>query len=264
MKDYSAKFRLDGRVALVAGAAGLIGREVCKLLAAGGADVWMLDVDRLRGNALEKEIRLSGFMATFRYFDITQLKSLETSLKKIVKSCGRIDVWVNSAYPRTKNWVTDVENLKLESLRKNVDLHFNSCLWASRAVSLLMKKQKRSGSIINFGSIYGVQGNDFSVYEGTDLKSPLAYAAIKGGIINATRYLASYFGKYNIRVNTVCPGGVFDNQNKKFVQNYERKVPLKRMACAEEIAASVLFLASEASSYVTGSTLMVDGGWTIV
>jgi NAD(P)-dependent dehydrogenase (short-subunit alcohol dehydrogenase family) len=93
---------------------------------------------------------------------------------------------------------------------------------------------------------------------------PMAYAAIKGGIVNVTRNLASYFGKSGIRLNTICPGGVFDGQNKKFVKNYEQKVPLKRMANVEEIASVVLFLASDAASYMTGATVMVDGGWTIV
>ncbi len=92
----------------------------------------------------------------------------------------------------------------------------------------------------------------------------MTYSAIKGGIINLTRYLASYFGKYNIRVNNICPGGIFDNQDKDFVKNYSKKTPLKRMGQPEEIAPAVLFLASEASSYVTGITLMVDGGWTAI
>ena len=96
------------------------------------------------------------------------------------------------------------------------------------------------------------------------MTGPMAYSAIKGGIVNLTRYLASYFGPYGIRVNNVCPGGIFDNQDKKFVFNYQRKVPLGRMGRPEEIASVVLFLASDASSYVNGATIVSDGGWTIV
>ena len=128
----------------------------------------------------------------------------------------------------------------------------------------MSKEKEIKGSIINLGSIYGIQGNDFTIYEKTDITSPAAYSAIKGGIINFTRYLASYFGRDGIRVNSVCPGGIFDSQNKIFVKNYEHKVPLKRMGKPEDVASTVLFLASDASSYITGATIMVDGGWTIV
>ena len=127
-----------------------------------------------------------------------------------------------------------------------------------------MRKEKVKGSIVNFGSIYGIQANDFSIYRGTPMKSPMTYAAIKAGIINGSRYLASYYGKSHIRVNSICPGGVFDHQDRRFVKNYERKVPLGRMANSVDMACAVLFLASEASAYITGTTLMVDGGWTIV
>ena len=127
-----------------------------------------------------------------------------------------------------------------------------------------MEKKKIRGSIINLGSIYGIQANDFTIYEGTNMGASMEYAAIKGGIINGTRYLASFFGKYGIRVNTICPGGIFDYQNKIFVKNYNHKVPLRRMGNPEDVATSALFLLSDASSYITGVTLMVDGGWTIV
>ena len=126
-----------------------------------------------------------------------------------------------------------------------------------------MKIQK-SGSIINITSIYGVVAADFTVYEGTGGTSPAAYSAIKGGLINFTRYLASYFGKYNIRVNCVSPGGIFDKQNSVFVKNYQNKVPMKRMGNPEDIAPSVTFLLSEDSKYITGQNLIIDGGWTSI
>ena len=125
-------------------------------------------------------------------------------------------------------------------------------------------KEQQSGSIINLGSIYGVLGSDFTIYDGTKMTMPMAYSAIKGGIVNLTRYLASYFGKHNVRVNNICPGGIFDSQEPIFVRNYEHRVPLKRMGRPEEIASAVLFLASDAASYITGATIMVDGGWTAI
>jgi NAD(P)-dependent dehydrogenase (short-subunit alcohol dehydrogenase family) len=125
-------------------------------------------------------------------------------------------------------------------------------------------KNNLSGSIINIASIYGVQAPDFGVYENTNMTSPAAYSAIKGGIINLTRYLASYFGEYGIRVNSVSPGGIFDNQNKTFVDNYIKKVPLKRMGKPDDISPAIVFLISDQSRYITGQNMIIDGGLTIV
>lgn len=264
MMNYLQKFSLKGKVAFVTGGAGLIGAEAAKALASVGAHAVILDIDKKKGKKVESEISRCGYRASFEYFDITNLRGMESKVKALVKKYKRLDVWVNSAYPRTKDWALDAERLNINSLRQNVDMQLNAHVWSSRVVALAMKRLKTKGSIINFGSIYGVQGNDFTIYEKTGITSPMAYAAIKGGIVNLTRYLAAYFGPGGIRVNTVCPGGVFDKQNKRFVKNYSHKVPLKRMANTEEIASVVVFLACEASSYITGSTVMVDGGWTIV
>lgn len=264
MTRYLAKFSLKGKTAFVVGGAGLIGSEISKALSEGGAHAVILDTHRERGRRLQAAIRKEGFEACYEYFDVTKHQRTEGLLTRLMKRHGPMDVWVNASYPRTKDWSRGIEDLQVESLRKNVDMHLNSYLWTSRIVALRMKEFRRKGSIIHFGSIYGLQGNDFTVYEGTRMKSPMAYAAIKAGILNGTRYLASYFGKYGIRVNSVCPGGVFDHQPARFVRNYEKKVPLKRMASPEEIAAVVLFLASDAASYITGATISVDGGWTVV
>ena len=125
-------------------------------------------------------------------------------------------------------------------------------------------KSNQSGSIVNIASIYGVVGNDFTLYEEYGGTSPAAYSAIKGGIINFTSYLASYFGKYNIRINCVSPGGIFDNQNPVFIKNYEHKVPLRRMGKPDDIAPAVSFLLSDEARYITGHNLIVDGGWTCI
>ena len=126
-----------------------------------------------------------------------------------------------------------------------------------------MAKQK-SGSIINMTSIYGVVGPDFSVYSGTSMTMPAAYSAIKGALVNFTRYLASYFGPEQIRINAVSPGGIFDNQNEIFVDNYCNKVPMRRLGTPEDIAPTVAFLLSEDSKYITGQNIIIDGGWTSI
>ncbi len=262
MINYLDLFSLGSKVAYVTGGSGSIGSEVSKAFASAGAKTIIIDIDEGKGRKLENEINKQGFTAFFEKIDTADLENIDDCLEKLIKKYKGLDVWVNSAYPRTKDWGNKVENLNINSWRKNVDMHMNSYIWISRKVCLMMKN-RGGGSLINLGSIYGVQGNDFSVYEGTDMTSPMPYAAIKGGIINSTRYLASYFGKYNVRVNSVCPGGIFNNQDPKFVKNYSKKTPLKRMGYPKEIASVVLFIASDASSYITGETLMIDGGWTI-
>jgi len=263
MSNYLELFSLKEKVAYVNGGAGLIGSEICRALASAGAKTIIIDIDEDKSEALASEINDLGFTAFFEKIDTTDLDNIENTLEKLTKKYERLDVWVNSSYPKTNDWGNKVEDLNINSWRENVDMQMNSYSWISRKVCLLMK-ERSGGSLINIASVYGLQGNDFSIYEGTDMTSPMAYSAIKGGIINLTRYLASYFGKYNIRVNNVCPGGVYNQQDPTFIKNYSKKTPLKRFAKPEEVASTVLFLSSDAASYITGANIMVDGGWTAV
>ena len=128
-----------------------------------------------------------------------------------------------------------------------------------------MKTKKKGGSIIQLSSIYGVVGQDLNVYKGTKMKESMTYALIKGGINNLTRQMASYYGRYKIRVNSLCPGGIEENNHhSKFLKNYKSRVPLKRLCNKNDVASAALFLSSDASSYITGTNIMVDGGWTCI
>jgi len=245
--------KLKNKIIIVTGGSGLIGLATLKHLIKEGAVVINADI-----KPHPKKIK-----AEFYKMDITKKSSIQKTIKKIIKTYGAIDGLVNNAYPRTKDWGNKFELVTDESWKANVDMQMNSVFTMSQLVLAEMTKQQK-GSIVNIASIYGVVGNDFTVYDGTDLTSPAAYAAIKGGIINFTRYLASYFGKDKIRVNTVSPGGVFNHQPEKFVKNYEHKVPLKRMAQPEDIAPAISFLLSDESSYITGHNLIVDGGWSAI
>ncbi|MFA4905582.1 MAG: SDR family oxidoreductase [Candidatus Margulisiibacteriota bacterium] len=262
MTKYLEKFSLKGKKAVITGAAGLIGREMVKALAQAGAQVIIADINDIQGKKITDKMKKEELRAEYINFDITDIANLSANINKLVIHLGGLDIWVNSAYPRTKDWGNKVEDITFESWRKNIDWHLNSYALCAKYAAEHMKRS--GGSIINFGSIYGVCGPDFNLYEGTDVTNPLGYAVIKGGVVNLSRYLASYFGKYNIRVNTICPGGVFNDQDKVFVEKYSKKTPLGRMAKPDEIAAVVLFLASEAASYVSGATIMVDGGWTAI
>lgn len=263
MTDYMKKFSLKNKVAVVCGL-GLIGNDISLAFAQAGAKLVVLDIDDNKGKIFEKECNKKGLDAKFIRFDITDIKNLSKGIKKIFYEEGQVHSWVNAAYPKTKDWGDMLEDVKPESWQKNVNMHMNSYCLITRDVAELMKEKRVRGSIINLSSIYGVVAPDFEVYSGTNMTSPAAYSAIKAGIINFSRYAASYYGKFGIRVNTVCPGGIFDNQNPKFVKNYEKKVPLRKMGKPGDVAGAALFLASDASSYITGTALMVDGGWTCI
>ncbi len=256
------KFRLDDRVIVITGGAGLIGKELCKGFSQADGEVIIADIDDDGGRKLEEEITDEGNKALYCRLDITSEESIDELIKLCERKHGRIDVWVNAAYPRTDDLNTKFEETPVTSWKKNVDMHLNSCFICCRKIAEYMKTRK-GGSVINFGSIYGVLSPKFFIYRDTGMSSAGVYSAIKGGIINFSRYLAAYYAPYGIRVNVVCPGGVFDNQNPLFVERYGRNTPLGRMAKAEEIAGPVMFLASDAASYITGHVLMVDGGWSI-
>jgi NAD(P)-dependent dehydrogenase (short-subunit alcohol dehydrogenase family) len=244
--------RLKDKIIFVSGALGLLGKELVKQIKKEGAVCISGDIN-CKTNLELGEIN----------FDITSEKSISETIALIYEKFGRLDGVVNTSYPRTKDWGNKLEDITTASWRENIDMQLNSVFILSREVLERMKKDKK-GVLINLSSIYGIVGPDFSVYEGTSLTMPAAYAAIKGGVVNFTKYLASYYGPYNLRVNAVSPGGIFDGQPERFVKNYEAKVPMRRMARAEEIAGPVCFLLSDESTYITGHNLVVDGGWTII
>jgi len=195
--------------------------------------------------------------------NITDDESVQTAVKSVLERHGTLDVVVNAAYPIDETYGTSPEDLDPEMWRHNVDMHLNGFYTVIKSAMDVMRAQG-SGSIINFGSTYGIQAPNFSVYEEADMaSSPAHYSASKGGVLNLTRYLASYLGTEGIRVNAVSPGGVFSDQDSQFVEAYEKRTPLGRMAEPEDIVGAVVFLASDAASYVTGHNLVVDGGWTI-
>lgn len=265
MRGYLEKFSLEGKTVYIAGGAGLLGTETSRALASAGAKAVILDVNRVKGEETARQIKEEGYDACYEYFDSRDLESVELQIDQFTTRHGSLDVWINVSYPKTKDWPRPLEGMTPDYLRENVDMHLNSYIWTSRAAAFKMKKLKVKGTIINFGSIYGVQANDLSVYEQTSAaKGEVIYSAVKAGIINLTRYIASYFGRDGIRANSICPGGIFDHQNEVFVRNYNKKVPLGRMGNPQDIASVVLFLASDAASYVSGANIVVDGGWTIV
>lgn len=253
---YKKLFSCEGKVALVTGGCGLIGSEAVRALMELGALVYIADTDGDRGDALADE---TGGL--FIAMDIASGDSIEKGMDEVLKEEGRVDILVNSAYPRTGDWGARFEDISCVSWEKNVNDHLGGYFLVCRKAAEVMKKQEK-GSIINLASIYGVVAPDFSIYEGTEMTMPAAYAAIKGGLISLTRYMATYYAPYHVRVNALSPGGVFGGQDRSFVNRYCERTPLSRMASPRDVAAAVIYLASDASSYITGQNLLVDGGWT--
>lgn len=256
-------FSLKGKRAVITGGLGLIGTEIAKGFLEAGSEIIILDINDKLGRKFVRELRTENKKFFFEHFDITNLDEIAKGIERLEQKFGAIDIWVNNAYPRTTDWGNKLEKVRIESWRKNIDMQLNSYCICSNEIAKRMA-QRCKGSIINISSIQGVVAPDFSIYEGTDMTSPAAYTAIKGGVLMYSKYLASYYGKYNVRVNVICPGGVFNNQPKEFLERYNKKTLLGRMAKPEEIAKPIVFLASDAASYITGAVLIVDGGWTTI
>lgn len=235
---------------IVTGGSGLLGSEFIKHLALKGFTPINFDV-----NNPEREGEL------FVECDVSNGKSVKESIDKVVADYGDIYGLVNNAYPRTTDWGIKFEDEPFESYAMNVELQMLSVIRFCQQVGAHMKS---GSSIVNIASIYGVVGNDPTLYEGTSVSPPAAYSAIKGGIINFSKFLAAQWGHKNIRVNAVSPGGIFNDQDEAFVRRYEKRVPLGRMGRSDDIAPLVSFLISKDAKYITGQNIIVDGGWTTI
>jgi len=268
MQNYNNKFSLKGKTCFVLGGSGLLGAEICHAFLDFGAKVICLDVDFER----VKHLSARGENFILEDFDCTKTESLEKKIISLVDLHSCPDVFINSSYPRTSDWPdSSFKELKLESLERNININLVSTSWISKIIAENMRIHSVHGSIIHLGSIYGMLGQNLNIYEGTDMKENVIYSIIKGGLINLTRQMASSYGKFDIRVNCISPGGVEgpvagkkNKQDEIFIKNYSKNTPLKRLARSDEIGSSAVFLASEGSSYITGINLVVDGGWTAI
>lgn len=266
-KDF---FDLTGKVAVVTGALGLIGVHHCDTLLEAGATVIATDLKMIKRRTLSQKLAHNYY---FMQSDITDFKSINKLADNIIKKFGRIDILINNAAindkfedPVSALELSKFENYPLELWQKSLDVNLTGTFICSQIFGRQMAENK-SGTIINIASTYGIVAPNQSLYrtpEGEQkfFKSP-AYSVTKGAIIAFTKFLAAYWGEKGIRVNSLSPGGVFDNQDEFFVRNYSERTPLKRMALPIDYKGAILFLASDASSYMTGANLVIDGGFTI-
>lgn len=262
-------FSLEGKVSIVTGALGLIGKQHCFALSEAGSNVIVADLDEIKCKEFASQLPTESIGISL---DVTDKISIENLVNEVLDRFSKIDVLVNNAAindmfenPLSAGELSKFENYPLEMWQKSIDVNLTGVFLCSQIIGKEMAKRKR-GSIINVASTYGMVAPDQSLYQKPDgtqdfYKSP-SYPSTKSAILNFTRFLASYWGKDNVRVNTLSPGGVENNQDEFFINNYSKKTMLGRMAKPDDYKGAVVFLASDASSYMTGANLVVDGGWT--
>lgn len=264
-------FSLKNKTAIVTGALGLLGKKHCEALAQAGANVVVADLDEKGTSDFAATL---GEQHTGISMNVTDIVSMANARDKILNRYGSIDVLVNNAAindmfenPGLAKELSAFENYPLDAFKKSLDVNVTGVFLASQVFGTVMANQG-CGSIINVASTYGMVGPDQSIYRDRNglqnfYKSPV-YPVTKGAVINFTRFLAAYWGKNGVRVNTLSPGGVENSQDEFFIQNYSAKTLLGRMAQPADYQGALVFLASEASAYMTGANLVVDGGWTAI
>ena len=268
--SYRALFDLSGKIALITGASGILGRHFSAGLAEAGAAVVLFDIDAETVRTQADELSSRYGVAVKGYVcDVADPASVRDAVALVVAEFGRIDVLHNNAAGKSDDlnaFLAPFEDYSYDQWRKIMAVNLDGMFLMAQAVGKQMVLQG-GGSIIQTTSIYGLLGPDQRIYEGSEylgrqINSPGVYAASKAGIIGLTRYLATYWAEKRIRVNAIAPGGAESGQNEEFMRRYSARIPLGRMAKAHELVGALLYLASDASSYVTGQTLAVDGGLT--
>ena len=255
----------------ITGAAGLLGKQFCLALAQAGANVVMADLEKKPVLENEVEFREIGLNALALEVDVSDPDSTKSMVERALTVFGSVDVLVNSAALDPKfdsagvsaQGANAFESFSLDAWRQALDVNLTGMFLSSQAAVVPMLKQGQ-GVIVNICSMYGLVGPDQRLYErpdGTRQFKPVYYSTTKAGVLGFTRYLATYYAGKNIRVNALTPGGVFNDHDEVFTTQYSARTVLGRMANLDEMNGAMLFLCSDASSYMTGSNLVVDGGW---
>lgn len=266
------KFDMSGKTVIVTGAAGLLGKQFSLAMAQAGANVLLADLAEDVAHANAAELQSLGLNAASTRVDVTDPKSAEAMVETALDAYDRVDVLINSAALDPKfdsanagsQGANAFETYALDSWRQALDVNLTGTFLATQAAVQPMLQQGQ-GVVVNICSTYGLVGPDQRLYErpdGSRSFKPVYYSVTKAGILGFTRFLATYYAGKNIRVNALTPGGVFNDHDETFTNQYSSRTVLGRMAHIDEMSAAMLFLCSDASSYMTGSNLVVDGGWT--
>ncbi|MBP5531412.1 MAG: SDR family oxidoreductase [Lentisphaeria bacterium] len=266
MSDFKTLMSLKGRVAAVTGGAGHLGSTMLNALAEAGADVVVIDVkDEYIAPVAAQLKEKWGCRVMGIAVDLEDSDAAAKVPEKIVAEMGRLDILVNNAaFVGTSGltgWNEPFERQSVETWKRALTVNLTAIFALTQAAAPYLRASGH-GSIVNVASIYGIVGPDFRLYEGLHMSNPAAYAASKGGVVQFTRWSSTVLAP-EIRVNAITPGGIFRNQDPKFVGRYESRTPMKRMAREEDFIGAVVYLASDLSQYVTGQNLVVDGGFSV-
>ncbi|MER2076743.1 SDR family oxidoreductase [Psychrobacillus psychrotolerans] len=268
-QSYIGKFRLDGKTAIVTGGAGILGRHFCSGLADAGANIAVVDINIETAKNIANSIIVQfGVKAVAFECDVASESSVKKMVESVLNEFGEIHILHNNAAGKSNDldaFFADFENYELDQWKEIMGTNLDGMFLVAKHVGKVMKEQRKGGSIIQTSSIYGVMAPDQRIYEGSyylnrQINSPAIYSASKAGVIGLTKYLATYWAKEGIRVNAITPGGVESGQNDTFKEKYSSRIPLGRMSQPEEMVGALIYLASDASSYVTGQNIIVDGG----
>ena len=273
-KNIQELFELKGQVAVITGGAGFLGKQHSQAIFEAGGIPIMVDIDAKALQAAKKYLKqkFDCSVETIRC-DITKPTALKKLVSKLDKKYGRIDILINNAAnnpkmeDKKKTGFSNLENFPLKQWEADIKVGLTGVFLCSQIIGTYMAKKKR-GVIINMASNLGMVSPDQRIYKkksvpkNKQIVKPVTYSAVKGALINLTRYLATYWAEDGVRVNSISPGGMENGQAKDFVKKYSSRVPMNRMAQLNEYQGSIIFLCSDASSYMNGANLVVDGGWT--
>ncbi len=255
---------LKNKVVVITGGAGLIGQEFIKAIIEQNGIAIIADINEEIGKNVKKQLskELNTKNIDFIKLDITSKKSLKQCIKYLDDKYAKIDALVNNAYPRNKNYASHFFDVEYSDFVENLGLNLGGYFTTSQQFAKYFKTQSY-GNIINISSIYGVVAPKFEVYENTPMTMPVEYAAIKSGLIHLTKYMAKYFKGMNIKVNTLSPGGIFDNQPKDFLNKYKDNCLNKGMLDKSDLKGTLVYLLSDMSKYVNGQNIIVDDGFSL-
>ncbi len=260
---YKNKFSLKNKTIVITGATGLIGREFSMACSEYQANLFLIDIDNDSLKKLKDEISSyfpNTMIETFKA-DVSSIRDLNKAKNLLLDCYEDLHGLVNCHQNKANNFFRGVEEYEEEDWDAVINVNLKGTFFSCKLFGELMKEN--GGSIVNLASTYSVVAPNKKLYEGTELGCPAAYSASKGGVQALTKYLASYWAHHNIRVNEIVPHGVHNNHSEKFIENFSKLSPLRRLSQSHEVAPALIYLLSDASSYVTGLTMKVDGGWTV-
>jgi NAD(P)-dependent dehydrogenase (short-subunit alcohol dehydrogenase family) len=258
-------FNLSGRIAIVTGGGGLLASEHATALSNYGATVVLADVKKDKCDDAVAKLSAKNINALSKYCDVTSLESWNLLLKEVIDEFGKADILINNAgftnQSRSANFDAPFENFRLEDWNAIINVNLTGTFLGCQVIGKQMLQQGK-GAIINIASLYGVVSPNHRIYPDTGITQPVAYSVSKHGVIGLTKYLATLWAEKGVRVNSLTPGGIYNNHQQLFLERFEQLNPIGRMSNKDEFHGAVVYLASDASSHVVGHNLIVDGGWT--